>query len=425
MIIEPPPVFCQHNLIQNFFRYLGLFIGGVIFLKYSKNKNETKKESLFEEKEEIIQKVDLIFTEVNYKSYKISDIILICVIICIHYESRKLLFLMNFFFINFWTLDILFLIYFIHKYFKINLYNYQKVSLFFIVVTNTILIIANILIPQERDNGKNELDLYKDSLGNAALCIPFLFAFIVLSFIMSYARIKIKLITHMEFISNCTFIIYIGICGFTMTLIEIIFSQSFKCHPEEMNDTFKTLCLVNTTNNELYHDNILTFFVQMNDLSALNVFINISLILFYPIISFFEILCELLIIYYLNPIYILIRENIYYFFLRIIFVLLRVNEDIEEYMTPRFFILESGEILALLGYCVYFQLIELKFCKLDLNLDKNIMDRGQKETIIIPTQTMSIIDVDKNNLNLEEIVEGTQSSDTDDSNNPSETSSNL
>ena len=43
LIIEPPPVFCQHNLIQNFFRYLGLFIGGVIFLKYSKKKMKQKK----------------------------------------------------------------------------------------------------------------------------------------------------------------------------------------------------------------------------------------------------------------------------------------------------------------------------------------------------------------------------------------------
>ena len=105
--------------------------------------------------------------------------------------------------------------------------------------------------------------------------------------------------------------------------------------------------------------------------------------LFYPVINFLEILCELLIIFYLNPIYILIRDNIYNLVLRIMVVLIRANSDISLYMTPRFFILESAEILALLGECVYLQLIELKFCNLDVNLNKNIIDRSKKESMII------------------------------------------
>ena len=56
-------------------------------------------------------------------------------------------------------------------------------------------------------------------------------------------------------------------------------------------------------------------------------------------------------------------------------------------MTPRFFILELAEILALLGECIYLQLIELKFCNFDANLNKNIINRSKKESIMIPLNT--------------------------------------
>jgi hypothetical protein len=163
-----------------------------------------------------------------------------------------------------------------------------------------------------------------------------------------------------------------------------------------MNETFKTLCLVTNSKNDTYHDEIGTFFINFGTLSAFHVLLNIFLILTYPVICFFEILFELLIIYYLNPIYMLVRDNIYNFCLRIIFVLLRVNDDITDYITPRFFILEFAEIFAILGYCVYLQLIELKFCSLNQNLDKNIIDRGHKESIIIPLDMIHDIETEKN-----------------------------
>ena len=144
------------------------------------------------------------------------------------------------------------------------------------------------------------------------------------------------------------------------------------------------MCLFNKTENESYYDELNSFFVEFRNLSTINILINIILMLFYPVINFLKILFELLIIFYLNPIYILIRDNIYNLVLRIMVVLIRANSDIGAYMTPRFFILESAEILALLGECVYLQLIELKFCNFDVNLSKNIILRGKRESMILP-----------------------------------------
>ena len=387
-IIKPIPLFCQHNLLQNLIRFLGLIAGGFIFLKIEE-KNSKANKAKEEETEEINKRlltndIKLLYTDVKLEKFKMSEVIVVAVIMCIYGELRKLLYLMNFYFIDFWAFNVVFMMLFMRRYYKIEFYNFQKCSLYFIVIASTLLLLINTVIPQKRMGNKNEFDLYEDTLGNASYSIFFLIAFICLSFILSYARVKIKFLTETKFISNYKIIIYIGIFGIIMTLIEIIFSECFECHLDTMNETFKTLCFVNNTKNETYHDEIKTFFDKFGTLSGKDVFINIILILTYPVICFFEISFELLIIYYLNPIYMLVRDNIYNVCLRIIFVSLRANTDISAYITPRFFILEFADIFAILGYCVYFQLFELKFCSLNKDINKNIIDRGVKESILLP-----------------------------------------
>ena len=59
------------------------------------------------------------------------------------------------------------------------------------------------------------------------------------------------------------------------------------------------------------------------------------------------------------------------------------------YSAPSFFItltqfviLEAAEALSFLGFCVYLEIIILRFFKLDEDLKNNIIKRGIKETII-------------------------------------------
>ena len=376
-IFNPVPIFNKHCLLQNLFRYIGFVIGGFIFQRIKKN-------SSGEHYKEKSSGIELIYSKDKLKKHQIRILIIIAIIYTIYYELKKLLYLMNFYFIDFWPLNIVFILIFMNLYFKIEFYNFKKCSLFFIVVTNFVLLLINTFINQPRDKEKrNEYEIYRDTMGNAAYCIPFLLIFICIYFFISFARVRIKVITTFQFISNYTIIIAIGLCGLLLTIVEIGFSEIFKCNPDEMKEAFQPLCQVNTTNNVFYYDELKIFFTGFRELSGINIFINIILMLFYPVINFLEILCELLIIFYLNPIYILIRDNIYNLVLRIMVVLIRANSDISLYMTPRFFILESAEILALLGECVYLQLIELKFCNLDVNLNKNIIDRSKKESMII------------------------------------------
>ena len=377
-IIDPPSLFSQHNLIQNTFKYIGFIIGGLIFNKIKAIKTARQKRETININEEIrqIQKIKLNYTIRAFDEHKYIEVIIIALIICVHFELTKILYLMNLSSFDFWTIDLIFIMIFMHKYFKKDLYNYQKFSLYFIIITNTILLIISTFLYETKDVNKNSYNLLEEMTGHWLYFILALIGFISLSFIISYARVKIKLLIEIKFISVYTIIIYIGICGFILTLIELAFSESFECNLNEMSEIFKPLCLVNDTNNISYYDEVVSFFDNIN---SSNAHTEILLIIFFPLVCFIEIMFELLIIFHLDPFFILIKDNLYYFLVRIIFIFFNINNNIENYLTERFYLLESAEILALIGTCVYLQIIELRIYQLDKNLNKNIIEREIQE----------------------------------------------
>ena len=105
-----------------------------------------------------------------------------------------------------------------------------------------------------------------------------------------------------------------------------------------------------------YFDNILIYFSDLgkNEHLYLEILLVIPL---YLIFCFFEFTCEIMIIYYLNPIYILIKDILFYFFLRLIIFLI----DNSFMPLTLFLFIESAEFLTLLEYSVYLAIIELRF----------------------------------------------------------------
>ena len=380
----------NHVLMQNLLRYLGFILGGYLFLKIKEKNNPSKNIPLITQYEESNSEVKLIQLNINTKlimskKFSKSEIIIISVIYTIHYELTRILYLMNYYYFDIWTFDLMFIILFMFIYFKIKLYNYQKCSLNFIIITNTLLILISTSFPQIQEDkiaykDKNVYELLKETTGNELFCIPIILLFITLSGFISFARVKIKLITYIKFIPIYSIIIYIGIIGTTLTFIELIISSLFECNFQGVNEF---LCLVkDTDNNFTYYDNFIIYFNNLTyEFPKFSFFKEILIInLSYPIISFFEIVCELLIIYYLHPIYILSRDNIYYFFMRIIFIITKENNFYLK--NPIFYITQAAELFAILGYCIFLQLIELKFCQFDYDLNKNIIERGKNDSNI-------------------------------------------
>ena len=58
-------------------------------------------------------------------------------------------------------------------------------------------------------------------------------------------------------------------------------------------------------------------------------------------------------------------------------------KDIENYKPTRFFMDISGDIIGLFGFLIYFEIIELKFCGLNYNLSKYIIQRARNNDLSI------------------------------------------
>ena len=88
-----------------------------------------------------------------------------------------------------------------------------------------------------------------------------------------------------------------------------------------------------------------------------------------------------MILKHLDPNAMLVNVNFNYLISRMLTYI--KNKGRKEYLTvAKFTLLELCEILAIIAYMIYIELIELKFCKLDYHIKKQIQERGVKDAII-------------------------------------------
>ena len=109
----------------------------------------------------------------------------------------------------------------------------------------------------------------------------------------------------------------------------------------------------------------------------------LEIFLLIPLYFIFYLIGEvsrLMMVRYSDPNSILIYKNFYYFMKRLITFI--INKGDEQYSTLRkFFVTEFEEIVAIISSLIYIELLELKFCKLDYELKKNIDRRGVNDII--------------------------------------------
>ena len=77
---------------------------------------------------------------------------------------------------------------------------------------------------------------------------------------------------------------------------------------------------------------------------------------------------EILMIYYLNPIFILISNSTFYGISYLFKAILNEDHNIK---------------FSILSYLIYLEIIELRFCGLSTNTRKNIEERGRLDSFMI------------------------------------------
>ena len=354
------PILYDHTFVQSLFKYISFIFGGLIHNKKDKY--------------------------LGRKKY--FQILFVCFIYFFRWELKEFLYRLNLHYFEYWIFDFIFLFIFVNKYFTINIYKHQKYSMIFIIFTNLILLVISSFLKMIDDKdsdfyGKNSFGIVEKITGNKFAFIGIFFGFIFLSFIISYARVKMKVFIDLNFILPYKLIFDIGLIGFFFTTIAIIITTLTKCRGRKF--IVENIC-IQDENDDYYFDNILIYIKNLRN--SPNFYLEILLMTpTYLILCFLEFTCEMMIINYLNPIYILIKDNLYYLIVRIINYILRHPITLAQLI-----ILEMAEALAILGYCVFLELIELRFCLLDENLKRNISDRGKRETIYINNSIEEIRD---------------------------------
>jgi len=242
------------------------------------------------------------------------------------------------------------------RFFPQHLYKHQIYPMIFIIIYGTISKIILILF---LDKNKNK---YEE---NISLSIFIIIFYIFISILFSFSEIKIKVFIDLKYLSPYSIILLIGIIGFSLTIIISLIFKLFEYHEK--------FC---------FDDIFLYFKILGSNLNEKTNYFYLEICLITPLYLIMEFLCITFIIFiykYLNPYYLILSDNIY-FLVYLIFVFIN-NKSYNDSESIYYFVIdESTEIFEFIAFCIYLEIIELRFCGLNKNTRKNIIKRGENDS---------------------------------------------
>ena len=400
-------IFAYHPLFRDFMFFFGATACGVI-LYFIYRKNEKIRVGSVTLEKISSMRVHLL-GEKRFSFY--IDLSIISFVYALNVLLRTFLLSMKFD-AGFWTLEILFVIFLSIKILKVKFGNHQKVTIFILAFLLFSLQIIDSFIPATDHNCKDEAchDKYLNDnnlyifitkkFGHFSFVILILMVYI-LNFIMrDFSWVRLKFLMDIKSIPLFKILLFIGIFGCFLVIICFIIFSNVPCEIME-NITIINNKYFNITNNQevdfmrqvcglinydeqnnrltFYYDHFLIFFKDITN--SVRQAVEISIIPIYFIINIMIHFCYAMILKHLDPNAMLVNVNFNYLISRT-FTYIK-NKANKEYLTvAKFVILQLCELLAIVAYMIYIELIELKFCKLDYHIKKQIEQRGIKESIV-------------------------------------------
>ena len=219
---------------------------------------------------------------------------------------------------------------------------------------------------------------------NIIYCFLIFLGFMLISFVTAFGRVLTKVLMDIRFISPYIIIICTGMFGFILNSLILIPISKNACGNYNI---FNESCLVESKNGN-YFDNFYIYFSNLNEslkgveppesgyTPKIKFYVEIlAIVPLFLVFSYCEFYFGIKTINCLNPNYILIRDNLYYGLSRIVsFCVNYQNLNITQ-----FFLLEFAEIAAIIGYSVYLEIIELRFCGFDKKLKRKLAEIAEVE----------------------------------------------
>jgi len=351
--------------------------------------------------------------------------------------------------VNFWVLQIFFIHFILYRKEKLKLYSHQKLSFVIILLLSFgTYFVSSFLKQCEYPNQdpnkvveeyinklkilppkiiKNLTKTISDSIikanekGNRAcsnkynifllddyfvyFIVLFAFGYLIASFLKSYSVVKTKSLINQKFISIDIIIIIMGILGLILNIILLIISSLIPCGKDHYTFNFcSSVKNNNNIDNTYYFDNFLTYIMHIRDdlfpkdkkeyrlKRPKDVILEIIFSFIFPIFGFFKMRFDLSIIKELGVFHLLIPEVIYQFVIDCYIIIYKINNNIiDKTQIIQFIFIIISELFALIGIFIYLELIELRFCKLDKNIKKNISIRANEDVEAILENDESFI----------------------------------
>ena len=270
--------------------------------------------------------------------------------------------------------------------FKIQIYNHQILAII-VSLFSSFLKIMTIVLSLNEGNFEDKLPIFYVDGSNYKIPLGF-FVYIFLIFLRTIVNLTLKWYMDKKFISHNKILRVYGLIGTLLYLIICIITTFAKC--KDINDTpdfSDYICKVNNTdNNTLHLENFETFFDNFNEGKIIN---EISVIILGISSFFFNKYFTILIIKYLSPVHVIFSIPIIFILEKILLIINTIiNCDQSHFIIfksdggckyYKFFLDISGDIVSLIGFLIYLEIITLN-CKIfNYNLKKNIIVRGGNE----------------------------------------------
>ena len=370
--------FPRHRIFDPLFSYLGV-IALSLFIPKEKVKKREKNEEIKEEEssETSLKGIDsnnrlpeLIHNGLKdyLKNKKGIVIFILILILWIIEENLVLIYVDIFQDLDFWFFELIFISIIFSNHFIFKIYSHQKLSMALSIGVGSILKIYNISISLISEDEK----IYKK--------YPLVFFFVILYFLIilarSYVNTQIKVFMDLKFISNRTLLMSYGLTGAILCAIVGIITSFVPCTDNKAIETF--VCKVKY-NDKSYYDEIHSYIESSKNMSARLIIIVLGIISFFCNKFFYT-----LIIKNYTPIHVIFSFPMQFFIEKtflLIFtaIFFRSHLFSEENQLEKFLLDISGDIVSIFGFLIYLEIIELNFCKLNYNLKKNIISRGEND----------------------------------------------
>ena len=221
--------------------------------------------------------------------------------------------------------------------------------------------------------------------------------YILALFLHSYSAVKFKSFIDKKYISPYLIIVFIGLIGASSNIILLIISSFIPCGRN--NFYIHNFCHAIVYQKEdnlqslLYFDNFLDYISRLRDSfypheglhkyndkvrNSKDGIIEIIFSLFIlPTLSFFKTIYDLFIIKELGVFHLLFPEVIYRFFKDLIIIIYKIINNLsDKAQLIQFIFIILSNLFAIIGFAIYLELIEIRFCGFDKNLKKNIIFRS-------------------------------------------------